>query len=345
MFKQALNELLLGKDLNEHMATEAITALLKGEVDEIGQAAFLTALKAKGEKICELLCFARTMRSFATKVDNLGFDVIDLAGTGGDGKATFNISTAVAFVIAALGVKVAKHGNHGVSGPVGSADVLASLGICYDVDKDLAAQSLKENGIMFLYAPKFQKATANVAKVRRALGFRTIFNLLGPLTNPSAPTSQLMGIYDFSMASAVAEVLNALGTKKALIVRSFDGMDELSCIMPSNVCQLDNGKITEYTIDPKELGFSQQSGSYIVGSAKQSAEIICDVLKGFQGIARDMVLINSAAALYAYGACRDIKEGVILAKKSIDSGLALQKLQDMQQWSKKVLAQSSTMVS
>ena len=339
MFKQALDEVLLGKDLSEELAEGAVVALLKGEVDEIKQASFLTALKIKGETPQEVAAFARTMRKFAEPVNTHGMDVIDLAGTGGDGKATFNVSTSVAFVIGGLDVKVAKHGNHGVSGPVGSADVLGALGIPYNVEKEMVEDCLKENGVAFLYAPRFQPATGNVAKVRRTLGFRTIFNILGPLTNPASPTSQLMGIYDESMAATAANVLVELGAKRAMVVRSFDGMDEVSALTLTKVYENNQGEEKNYVINPLDYGFTGGDKNFancVVKSAKESADLITQILSGEKGLARDMVAINAAAAIYVYGFAKDLAEGIKMANESIDSGAALAKLQQMQKWGKHI---------
>lgn len=339
MFKKALDEVMLGKDLSEELAEGAVVALLKGEVDEIKQASFLTALKIKGETPQEVEVFARTMRKFAEPLNTYGMDVIDLAGTGGDGKATFNVSTSVAFVIGGVDVKVAKHGNHGVSGPVGSADVLGALGIPYNVEKDLIEQCLKENGVAFLYAPRFQPATGNVAKVRRTLGFRTIFNILGPLTNPSNPSSQLMGIYDEKMAATAANVLVELGAKRAMVVRSVDGMDEVSALTLTKVYENSYGKKSTYTINPKDYGFDGGDKNFahcVVKSAQESASLITRILEGEKSLARDMVVINSAAALYIYDKVKDLAEGIKLANESIDSGAALDKLRQMQKWGKEV---------
>lgn len=344
MFQKALNEVLIGNDLNEELAQGAILALLQGEVDEIKQASFLTALKIKGETAKEVEIFARTMRKLAEPVDTYGMEVIDLAGTGGDGKATFNISTAVAFVIGGLGVKVAKHGNHGVSGPVGSSDVLGALGIPYNVDKGKVEESLQENGVAFLYAPKFQPATGNVAKVRRTLGFRTIFNILGPLTNPANPASQLMGIYDDKMASTAAKVLVELGAKRALVVRSFDGMDEVSVLTLTKVCENNNGVESEYIINPREYGFAGGDKNFakcVVKSSQESASLILQILSGEKGLARDMVVINAAVALYTYGMVDNLFEGIKLANESIDTGIALDKLKQLQKWGKKIGAVAS----
>lgn len=347
MFKKALDEVLAGRDLNRELAEGAVICLLKGEIDEIKQAGFLTALKMKGETPEEIAAFARTMRRFAQPVDTRGYEVIDLAGTGGDGKSTFNVSTAVAFVIGAAGAKVAKHGNHGVSGPVGSADVLEELGIPCNVERSIAEECLAENGIAFLYAPRYQPATGHVAKVRRTLGYRTIFNILGPMTNPSAPASQLMGIYDFNMAPTVADVLVELGAKRVMVVRSTDGMDEISTFVPTDVCEIYNGNKRIYTINPQDYGFDKPQGLYTVKNSKDSAKMIKQVMAGERTVARDMVVMNSGAALYIYGLAGSIEEGIAMAKESIDSGAAAKKLADMQAWGEKVkrLALDSSKVS
>ena len=347
MFKKALDEILAGNDLSTELAEEAVVCLLKGEIDEIRQAGFLTALKMKGETAEEVASFARTMRRLAQPVATNGFEVIDLAGTGGDGKSTFNVSTAVAFVISGAGAKVAKHGNHGVSGPVGSADVLEALGIPCNVEKTLAEECLQEHGLVFLYAPRFQPATGNVAKVRKSLGFRTIFNILGPITNPAAPTSQLMGIYDYKLAPTAARVLVELGAKRVMVVHSTDGMDEISTFVPTKVCEIYEGKESQYEIDPREYGFTKQRGLYTVKNSAESAKMIKAVMQGEETVARDMVLLNAGAALYIYGLASDIKEGVKMAQESIASGAAAQKLLSMQAWGEKIkrLALESTKVS
>ena len=338
MFKQAMDEVLAGRNLSRELAEGAVLCLLKGEIDEIRQASFLTALKVKGETPQEVASFARMMRRCAQPVNTHGFEVIDLAGTGGDGKSTFNVSTAVAFVIGGAGAKVAKHGNHGVSGPVGSADVLAALDIPYSVDRQTAEDCLLDNGVVFLYAPRFQPATGNVAKVRRTLGFRTIFNLLGPLTNPASPSRQLMGIYDPLLAKTAASVLAELGGKRVMVVHSTDGMDELSTVVPTKVCEIINGQQREYTINPRDYGFAlaAETGGYTVSNAGQSADIIKAIMAGQHGMARDMVVMNSGAALYVYGLADSLLDGIRLAEQTIDSGAAAAKLKQLQKWGERV---------
>jgi anthranilate phosphoribosyltransferase len=254
--------------------------------------------------------------------------LIDTCGTGGDSKGTFNISTTVAFVLAGAGLHVAKHGNRGVSSACGSADVLSELGIDIQLSPSTVARSIDEVGVGFLYAPLFHGAMKYAAQPRRDLGFRTVFNLLGPLTNPAGANYQLMGVYDKDLLQKVAETLAALGTKSAMVVHSLDGMDEISTAAPTMIAQVQQGAVNIYRLDPTSLGFAQvTTEAYRGGTPAENALFTLQILQGVHGAKRDVVLINAAAGLVVGGLAGDLQEGIKLAAASIDSGAALAKLE------------------
>ncbi|MBE3589845.1 MAG: anthranilate phosphoribosyltransferase [Firmicutes bacterium] len=328
MIEPYLRKVVAGEDLNELEAETAMTAIMAGQVGEVLIAAYLTALHVKGESVAEIVGSARAMRRAATRVGTRHPLVVDTCGTGGDGRGTFNISTTAAFVVAAAGLPVAKHGNRSVSSRAGSADVLEALGARLDLDAERVGSCLDTLGIGFLFAPRLHSAMKHAAPVRRALGFRTIFNILGPLTNPAGAAAQVVGVYDARLVPLVADVLNGLGTRRALVVHSDDGLDEISISAPTLVCEADGAEVRSYRLRPEDFGLRRAPLSAIAGGdAADNAAIAREVLSGKAGPARDVVLLNAGAALYAGGRAASIADGVRLAAEAIDSGAARRMLE------------------
>lgn len=300
-----------------------MNALISGEVTDAQAGAFLAALRVRGETVPELVGFAEAMRAKAVPVRPKRRPLIDTCGTGGDGSGTFNISTTVAFIAAGAGAAVAKHGNRAVSSRSGSADVLEALGVKTDVSPKTAAECVDVAGVGFLFAPSHHPAVARVGPVRRQLGARTVFNLLGPLSNPASAKRQLLGVYSTALVRPVADALKALGSVEALVVSSRDGLDELSLSAPSVVARLSKGKVTLEEFRPERLGLRRRPLSALAGGdAKKNAAITRAVLEGAKGAPREVCVLNAAAALIAAGIARDWREGLAAASASIDSGRA-----------------------
>lgn len=332
MLKAVLNQVVGGENLSRQEAQESMQAIMTGQASESQIGGLLTALRIKGETSEEIAGFAETMRSHTVKVECSQSDLLDTCGTGGDRKGTFNISTTVAFVVAGAGASVAKHGNHGVSSSSGSADVLKALGVRIDLPAQNIASVIEDARIAFLYAPTFHPAMKYAGKPRRELGFRTVFNVLGPLTNPLAAERQLMGVYERSLTKKLAEVLLRLNTRRAMVVHGLDGLDEISTTAPTQVSEVVDGKILSYLIDPAEYGLPIAALEDISGGTpEQNADIVLGILRGKQGARRDLVLLNAAAALVVADKAENIREGMILAAKSIDSGAAQAKLERMRE--------------
>ena len=332
MLKAVLNQVVGGENLSRQEAQESMQAIMTGQASESQIGGLLTALRIKGETSEEIAGFAETMRNHTVKVECRQSDLLDTCGTGGDRKGTFNISTTVAFVVAGAGASVAKHGNHGVSSSSGSADVLKALGVRIDLPAQNIASVIEDARIAFLYAPTFHPAMKFAGKPRRELGFRTVFNVLGPLTNPLAAERQLMGVYEQSLTKKLAEVLLRLNTRRAMVVHGLDGLDEISTTAPTQVSEVVDGKILSYLIDPAEYGLPIAALEDISGGTpEQNADIVLGILSGKQGARRDLVLLNAAAALVVADKAENIREGMILAAKSIDSGAAQAKLERMRE--------------
>ncbi|RPI99925.1 MAG: anthranilate phosphoribosyltransferase [Deltaproteobacteria bacterium] len=323
-------------DLSEAESGEAMALIMGGEAPPTQIASFLTALRMKGETVQEITGSARAMRAGAVRIRaKEGEEVADTCGTGGDGKGTFNISTAVAFVAAGGECTVAKHLNRSVSSQCGSADVLEALGISFDLPPERVEKSLQEIGLAFLFAPTFHPATRHAAVPRREIGIRTIFNLLGPLTNPAGATIHLAGLYREDLLQPVAEVLRNLGSKSAFVVHSEDHCDEISITGKTTVCQLKNGSIATYQIEPERVGLKRAKLEEIQGGApEKNAEILLQVLRGKPGPPRDVVLFNAAAVFVAAEKVPNLQEGVAWAGKSIDSGRAMRKFEEIMRFSK-----------
>lgn len=328
--KDYLQQLFKGQSLSRQQAEEAMELLMQGSVHHAQVGAFLGALRVKGETIDEITGFVTTMRKHAVKVPIQSQDLIDTCGTGGDGAETFNISTAVAFVLAGAGANVAKHGNRSVSSKCGSADVLEVLGIKTDVSHETVSKSVDELGLGFFFAPAFHPAMKHVAPVRRALGVRTVFNILGPLCNPAAVDYQVLGVYDVKLLNTMASVLGELGSKEVMVIASDDGLDELSLSAPTSIAHLKAGKVTQYKISPEEVGLNRVPASAIKGGdSNENAQILLNILKGEHGAPRDIVLFNAAAGLIVTGKVSNWTEGIALAAETIDSGQAMAKLEQV----------------
>ncbi len=328
--QQAIAKLVGGANLTEQQMVDVMNQVMTGEATPIQVGAFLTALRIQGETVEEVTGAARVMREKALHVDAGDGCVLDTCGTGGDGKNTFNISTTVAFVVAAAGITVAKHGNRAVSSGSGSADVLGALGVNIDVPKEMVERCLREVGIGFLFAPAMHGAMKYAAAPRREVGIRTIFNLLGPLTNPAGASRQLMGIYDGTLIEMVAQVLGNLGSERAMVVHGEEGLDEISLGGPTAVAEWKDGAVARYTLDPEDFGFERQPASLLTAEdPAECAAIVTAVLKGEPGPALDVVLLNSGAALCVGGRAESIADGIGLARERIDSGAAQGKLEHL----------------
>ena len=326
MIQDAIQMLVDGESLSADQATAAMNEIMTGEATPAQVGSFLTALRIKGETIDEIAGMARVMREKSLHVSVEGA-VVDTCGTGGDGSGSFNISTTAAFVVAGAGVAVAKHGNRAMSGSTGSADVLEALGVKIALSPESVARCLNEAGFGFMFAQGYHPSMRFAAGPRREIGIRTVFNILGPLTNPAGADRQVIGVADPSMADRMARVLGQLGSRKALVVHGSDGMDEITITGPSTVWQLENGEVTEFEVTPGDLGVSVSSADSIrATSSEHSARIARSVLSGESGPPRDVVLLNAAAALVAADRSDSLASGVEVAARSIDSGEAQAKL-------------------
>jgi anthranilate phosphoribosyltransferase len=311
-------------DLSVEEARQAMTVLLEGNATAAEIAAFLVALRMKGETASELAGLARGMREHMIAVD--AGDVVDNCGTGGDAPGTFNVSTTASFVIAGAGARVAKHGNRAISSRSGAADVLEALGVSVTATADEAAQLIKDVGIAFLFAPAFHPAMKHVQPVRRELKMRTVFNLLGPLANPARAQAQVIGVPSVAAAELVAEAVQMLGARRVFIVHGHGGLDEVSTTGPTDVYEISDGKIEKRVWEPEDFGVRKaELRDLMGGDAVYNASILKDVLEGQWGPRRDIVVVNAAAGLLAGGRAKDLREGVALAENSIDSGKALTK--------------------
>lgn len=330
MLSEVIKKATAFEDLTEDEAYEAVNKIMDGSVEASQMAAFLIALKMKGETADEITGAARAMREHALKVTLKSAYAIDTCGTGGDGAKTFNISTAASIVAAAGGVKVAKHGNRSVSSKSGSADVLSKLNIDIELGEEEVEKSIDEKGMGFIFAQVYHKAMKNVGPVRKQLGVRTLFNILGPITNPCDLKGQVLGVYDKKLIDVVSKVLVKLGRERAIVMHGSDGLDEITTTGETYVNEIRGNEIESYTITPEEFGIKRASLSEIEGGTpEENAEIIMDILKGKKGPKRDIVVLNSAAALYVGKAVDDLKAGVKLAEKLIDDGAAYKKYEEL----------------
>jgi len=323
LLQEAISAVVEGQDLSREQSAEAMTQLMNGEGTPAQIGGLLVALRMKGETVEEITGFAETMRKMATRVNTSRSPLVDTCGTGGDNSGTFNISTTAAFVVAGAGLAVAKHGNRSVTSTCGSADVLEALGVSLDLSADDVGRSIDEVGIGFLFARALHGAMKHVAAPRMELKIRTVFNLLGPLTNPAGACGQVLGVFDAARVPDMAHVLAQLGTRHAFVVAGADGLDEITLSGPTHVAEAVNGEVKTYEITPETLGLEQsQTEALRGGDALANAEILRRVLGGEKGPHRDIVLANSAAALIAGERAVDWQEAMLVGAESIDSGAA-----------------------
>ncbi|SVC16805.1 uncharacterized protein METZ01_LOCUS269659 [marine metagenome] len=328
--QEALKKVLDKLNLKEEEMILVMTQVMEGKVEDSQLGAFLTALRMKGETVEEITGAAKVMRDKAEKIKVSQNPIIDTCGTGGDGANTFNISTTAAFVVAGCDISVAKHGNRAVSSRSGSADVLKCLGVNIEASKFTVEKCIDQIGIGFLFAPLMHGAMKHAAGVRKQLGIRTIFNLLGPLTNPAGANAQVVGIYDSSRLKQIASVLKLLGTRKAFVVHGSDGLDEITLTGETKVCELANGQISEYILKPDSFDLTACEAKDITGGTpEENADILKAILSGIKGPKRDIVLMNASAAICASDKKESLKAAMELARESIDSGSAEQKLNDL----------------
>jgi anthranilate phosphoribosyltransferase len=335
VIQSALAELMDGRDLSQESARDVMRSIMAGEATPGQIGAFLVALRIKGETADEIAGCAEAMREHVLVVRPTRTDLVDTAGTGGDGAGTFNISTAAALVAAAAGAGVAKHGNRAVSSSSGSADVLEALGFNLELPPETIARSIDELGFGFLFAPTHHPAMRHAAPVRRELATRTVFNVLGPLTNPAGARAQVVGVYAAELVPTIADVLARLGAERAFVVHGASGVDELSPAGPNLVCEVANGKVRRREIDPLDLGIDRCApGDLGGGDPAENAETIRRIFSGAKGGKRDAVLLNAAGAIAAGGLARDLGEGVALAREAVDSGAAGERLEALIAFSK-----------
>lgn len=329
MLKSAIQKLIGGKNLTEQECIEAMNCIMEGNATDAQIGGFITALRIKGETIEEITGCAKVMREKADKIIPETAYCIDTCGTGGDKTNTFNISTAAAFVASAGGVAVAKHGNRSVSSKCGCADVLEALGIKIALTPVQVKECVDNVGIGFMYAPAFHKSMKCAAGPRRELGVRTIFNILGPLTNPANAKGQVLGVFDGRLTEPMAKVLTNLGTERALVIHGNDGMDEITLSDVTRVTEVTEGQISNYEIHPEKLGIKRTQKSHLKGgNASVNAQIIKRIFEGENGPKKDIVLLNSAAALYVGKKVNNLQEGIELAAEIIDTGKAAMKLEE-----------------
>ena len=338
MMKKAIAKVVAGANLSEAEMVGVMEIIMGGEATQAQIGAFITALRIKGETVDEITGAAKVMRAKATKVQAVaeGEILVDTCGTGGDASGTFNVSTTTAFVVAAAGVPVAKHGNRSVSSHCGSADVLEALGVNLSLSAEQIGQSIREIGIGFMFAPALHGAMKHAIGPRREIGIRTIFNILGPLTNPAGANVQILGVYDPSLTETLAKVLGRLGTRRALVVCGEGNLDEITITGTTKVSDWANGEMTTYTIHPSELGMATASLAEIKGgtTAAEAAVQLRSVLSGKAGPCLNMVLLNAGAALMAAGRSDDLASGVALAREVVASGAALNKVDVLVAFSK-----------
>ncbi|MFQ6040546.1 MAG: anthranilate phosphoribosyltransferase [Candidatus Poribacteria bacterium] len=332
MIQEAIQKVVNGEDLTEQEAIGVMNIIMNGEATDAQIASFITALRLKGETIEEITGCARVMREKATKIQTTHPLVVDTCGTGGDGAHTFNISTTAAFVAAGAGVPIAKHGNRSVSSRCGSADVLKTLGVNIEVNPDVVGRCIDEIGIGFLFAPLLHGAMKYAIGPRREIGIRTIFNILGPLTNPAGAQAQVLGVYGANLTEPLAKVLHNLGSEHVFVVHGKDGLDEITTTTDTQISELVHGKVRTYTLAPIGLGITKAKKQDLIGGTpEENAAMTLDILQGKPGPKRDIVLLNAAAAIVAGGKADDMRQGISIAADAIDSGRALEKLEALKE--------------
>lgn len=327
LIKEAILKLNKKEDIGYDMAKAVMNEIMNGEATDVQKSAYLTAFAMKGETIEEITGSAEAMRSHSLKIET-GIDTLEIVGTGGDGSNSFNISTTSAMVISAAGVPVTKHGNRAASSKSGAADCLEALGVNLVIEPEKSAEVLKEIGLCFLFAQKYHSAMKYVGPIRKELGIRTVFNILGPLTNPACPKMIVLGVYEEALLEPLAQVLANLGIKRGLVVFGQEKLDEISACGATSVCEIDNGKLTTYEITPEQMGLTACKAEDLVGGTpEENAQITKAILKGEKGPKRNAVLMNAGAALYVAGKADSIKAGVELAGEIIDSGKAYEQME------------------
>lgn len=331
MIKEAISKVVEGRDLESDEARLVMEEIMSGGATSAQIASFLTALRLKGETVEEIVSFAHAMLQYASVISpEVDGAMVDTCGTGGDLIKTFNISTIAAFVSAGAGLAVAKHGNRAVSSKAGSADVLEALGVNVMLEPERVCECIENVGIGFMFAPVFHPAMKYAIGPRREIGIRTVFNVLGPLTNPAKVKAQVIGVYDVSLVEKIAEVLRGLGLRHAIVAHGLDGLDEISPIGETRIAELKDRKVLTYSISPGDFGLERAEVSEIEGgNAEENARIAIEILKGRKGAKRDAVLMNAAAAMVVGDVAEDLKDGFELASLSIDSGDAYRKLEDL----------------
>jgi anthranilate phosphoribosyltransferase len=324
----AIGKLIERRDLTEAEAEAAMKCLMSGEATQAQIGSFLTALRMKGETIGEITALARVMREFAARITPKVNDIlVDTCGTGGDRIKTFNISTAAMFVAAGAGLVIAKHGNRSVTSKAGSADVVEAMGARIDLPPDEVKRCIETVGIGFMFAPRFHGAMKHAIGPRREMGIRTVFNILGPLTNPASAQAQVMGVFDGELTEKLARVLGKLGCKRAMVVHGLDGLDEISTLGETQISELKNGEVETYKIRPEVVGIERTSAEAIAGKdLVENVQMLIRVLRGERGPRRDIVLLNAAAAIVVGGKAHDLREGLTMAADAIDSGRAYEKV-------------------
>lgn len=339
MIVEAIHKIIKGENLDFETAKAVMGEMMDGTATQAQMGAFLAALRMKGESIEEITGSALAMREKAIQLSHVE-DVMDIVGTGGDEAHTFNISTTTAFVVAAGGVPVAKHGNRSVSSKSGAADVLEKLGIDITISSEHSRKILDKINLCFMFAQTYHSSMKHCAPVRKEMGVRTIFNILGPLANPAGAKLQLMGVYDEKLVEPLAKVLSNLGVKRGMVVHGYDGLDEATLTTKTKVCEINQGVLTRYDIDPKELGLNYCAPADLIGGdAEENAQITRNILNGSeQGAKRDIVLLNAALCLYLAGKAASIESAVSLARQIVDSGAAEKKMEEFARLSNEVMS-------
>ncbi|MDY6861410.1 MAG: anthranilate phosphoribosyltransferase [Thermodesulfobacteriota bacterium] len=331
MIREAIDTLVKKENLTRSKMIAVMEEIMNGKATPSQIASFLTALRCKGETVDEITGAAEVMRMKAESIKISAKNIlVDTCGTGGDEMNTFNISTVAAFVAAGAGIRIAKHGNRSVSSKCGSADLMEALGVNINMTPLNVSKCIEKIGIGFLFAPIFHKAMKHASLTRKEIGIRTIFNILGPLTNPASARAQVIGVYDSSLTESLAHVLKNLGTKEAMIINGHPGMDEISITGPTRVSHLKDGRVKNYTIDPGEFGYSLRQRERLGGGdVDRNREIAVSILEGKKGFEREIVEINAAAAVLVGGGAQSLREGIMAARNSIDQGRAKKKLDDL----------------
>lgn len=333
MIKEAILKVCKKQDLTYTEAEQVMNEIMEGQASQVQMSSYLTAMSLKGETVEEITASAAAMRAHCVRLLH-DMDVLEIVGTGGDGANSFNISTTSSLVISAAGVPVAKHGNRAASSKCGAADVLEALGVNITITPEASTELLNKIGICFLFAQNYHIAMKYVAPVRKELGIRTIFNILGPLANPAGANMELMGVYDEALVEPLAQVLANLGVKRAMVVYGTDGLDEISMSAPTKVCEVRDGSFTSYEITPEQFGFVRcKKEDMAGGTPAENAEITRAVLNGEKGPKSDAVAMNAGAAIYLAGKAEDLKAGIELAKELIRSGKAREQLEKFVEYS------------